>query len=296
MSALPPRSARTAVDAPRLRRRTLTALLAASGGALLVTGCGPSPVATSSDIPRDPLSALDPALWDARTAEELRALPVQGDAGEIESWGDLGADDATLDPARDALTTFVSACFLDPVALRGLDEAASLEAVTAAAPEYWADPLSAAWDDGLRPLYAFAPAEQFRSVGHPLLCADWVRTERDGEPSLVLGAVIAWSVIDTTTHGVGLVAYQVAANMTLDGSGKPTAGSLRVVVHGLDGCASDETGGQVVPAIADDEQHRELQQTVTEHILADPRIPQEILFDEDADLYDVELVTYLGCE
>lgn len=288
-------AARPSAEAPRLRRRTLATLVTAAGAAALMTGCGPSPVATSSEIPRDPLTALDPKHWDGRTIEEVRALPVQGDAAALESWGDLGSDESALDPVRDQLTGYVRTALLDPAGLSGLEDSKVLETLAAAAPSYWDDGLTGAWGDGLQPLYAFAPAEGFRSVGRPLLSAEWLRTERDGSAALALGIVVAWTVINTSTHDVGVVAYQLAMVMTVDAAGKSTAGSLRVAVHGLDGCASDEQGGKVVPAITAEKAHRDVQKVTTEQVLTTPRIPQDILLDEEADLFDRKHVTYLGC-
>src|SRR5699024_35820 len=115
---------------------SLAALLTASGGAVLLGGCGgPSPVPTSAQVARDPLAALDAAHWDARSAEELRALPLQGAAEELETWADLGAEDSAVDTAREQLTGFLGAAYLDPSALRGLSDQDALDHVSSATPE-----------------------------------------------------------------------------------------------------------------------------------------------------------------
>lgn len=271
---------------PRPRRRTLAALLAVTGTAATAAGCtGPSPVPTSPDVAHDPMADLDPENWDARSAEEMRALPVQGAAEELGSWGELGPEDTALDPARDTLMAFLEAAYLDPDALHGMEDGAALDHVTAATPEFWADSLPGSWDEGLRHLYAFTPAEPFRTVGRPWICADWFRSERDGGPALALGAVIAWTMIDATTRAVGVLAYQLGAILDLDREGTATEGSLRVVVHGFDSCATDEQGGLVAPAIAEDAEHRAAQEATTELVLSAPRIPLEALMDEDSDRF-----------
>lgn len=271
---------------PQPRRRTLAALLALSGTVATAAGCtGPSPVPTSPDVARDPMAALDPGNWDARSAEELRALPLQGAAEELDSWGELGTDDTALDPARDTLMAFLEAAYLDPAALHGMEDGAALDHITAATPEFWADSLPTSWDEGLRHLYAFTPAEPFRTVGRPWICADWFRTERNGGPAIALGAVVAWTMIDASTRAVGVLAYQLGAILDLDAEGTATEGSLRVVVHGLDTCATDEQGGLVAPAIAEDAQHRAAQEATTELVLSSPRIPLEALMDEDSDRF-----------
>lgn len=124
--------------APRLRRRSLTSLLAVSGGMLLATGCGSArPAPTSAEVSRDPLAVLDPGDWNARSAEELRALDVQGAAGQLETWAELGAAESFLDPARDTVTGFVGTAYLSPEELSGLDHEAAHDRVAEAAPEFW---------------------------------------------------------------------------------------------------------------------------------------------------------------
>src|SRR5699024_6335934 len=132
------RAEMSAPGAPRPRRRSLAALLTASGGAVLLGGCGgPSPVPTSAAVARDPLVALDAAHWDARSAEELRALPLQGAAEELETWADLGAEDSAVDTAREQLTGFLGTAYLDPSALRGLSDQDALDHISSATPEFW---------------------------------------------------------------------------------------------------------------------------------------------------------------
>lgn len=284
------------MNEPRLRRRTLAALLATSGTAVLAAGCGPSPVPTSPDVAHDPLADLDPATWGARSAEEMRALPVQGEAQQLSTWGELGAQDSALDSARDTVMTYLRVAYLSPAELRALDDETALDRVSAAAPTYWTDALHKAWENGGRPFYAFALAEPFRTVGRPAICADWFRAERADGPALAVGATLAWSVIDSSTRAVGLLAYRVGIVVDLDGEGRATGGDLRLTLHGLDGCAMSEQGGLVVPALAADERHRAVQEATHELVLAAPRIPLEQLLAEDPPPLAGDEETYLGCD
>jgi hypothetical protein len=280
----------------RLPRRALASLLAASGGAVLTAGCGPSPVATSPEVARDPLAVLDPALWDARSAEELRALPVQGAAAELSTWSELGPEAAVLDPARDLLLGYLEAAYLAPAALRGLEDEESLERVSAAAPEFWRDSLRTAWDDGSRSFYALTLAAPFRPVGRPALSAGWFRTETDEGPALALGTTIAWTALETATRAVGVLAYRVGILLGLAPDGSAVGGSLRVTVHGLDGCATAEQDGLLVPALAADERHRAVQRATRERVLGRPRIPLPELLDEESALFAADAETHLGCD
>lgn len=284
------------MNEPRLRRRTLAALLAASGTAVLAAGCGPSPVPTSPDVAHDPLAELDPATWGARSAEEMRALPVQGEAQEMSTWSELGGKDSTLDPVRDMVMTYVEAAYLSPVELRGLDDETAYDRVSGAAPMYWADALREAWENGGRPFYAFALAEPFRTAGRPAICADWFRAERDDGPALAVGTTLAWTVLDTSTRRVGVVAYRIEIVIDLDAEGGATGGDLRLTLHGLDGCAMAEQGGLVVPALAADERHLAVQEATLELVLGAPRIPLEQLLDEDPPPLTEDEETYLGCD
>ena len=287
----------SAPGALRPRRRSLAALLTASGGAVLLGGCGgPSPVPTSAQVARDPLAALDAAHWDARSAEELRALPLQGAAEELETWADLGAEDSAVDTAREQLTGFLGAAYLDPSALRGLSDQDALDHVSSATPEFWRDALHEAWGGGDRTFYALALAEPFRSVGRPAICADWFRTEGDGGPALALGTTIAWTAIDTSTRAVGVLACRLGIVVDLDAQGGLSAGTVRLTLHGLDGCAMGEHEGLLVPALADDDRHRAVQQATREQILDAPRTPLADLLDEDSALFAGDEETFLERE
>src|SRR5699024_1591865 len=155
----------------RPRRRDLARLLAGSGTVLLGTtacGLGPSPVATSTDIARDPLAEVDPAGWDARSAEEMLAQPIDGDPSDYEPWAGIEVAEGTLDGARQQLVDFIDIAYLSPERLRGMDDDAAREAVLAATPEYWTDSVTSNWDDGRRYFSAIAFAEPVRTVGRPL--------------------------------------------------------------------------------------------------------------------------------
>lgn len=275
-----------------LSRRDLAGLVAASGAVLLGAGCGrdPASVPTSDEVPRDPLAHLDEVRWDGRTADDILALPVSGASAELETWGDLGDDDAALDPARQSLVAFLEAAYLSPGTLRGLDDATALDHVRSASPEYWQEHLQSAWDGGERHVYCFALADGFRSVGRPALSMDWFRADLDAAPALLLGGTIAWSVLDVDRRAVGVVAYRlgiVATISTGTGSGSgsgATVGSassatLRATIHGLDTCAVAEADGLVVPALADTVEQRAAQQATTDTVIAAPRILQEDLLD-----------------
>lgn len=282
---------------PRLRRRELTSLLAVSGVVLLTSGCGgPSPVPTSTDVPRDPLAQLDEAHWDARSAAELRALPVQGAAAELSAWADLREDDAFLDPARDLLGGFLEAAYLSPAVLRELDDQAAHDHISAACPDFWQDDLRAAWDGGDRAFYAVDLAEPYRTVGRPAIAADWFRAQRHETPVLALGTTIAWTVLDAETRAVGVIAYRlgIVADIGEDG-GVPTAG-VRITVHGLDGCGIAEAEGLLVPALADDEKHRSVQEATVDGVIASPRIPLEELLDPASAVFEGDGLTHVTCD
>lgn len=293
----------TAGEAPRtsgtpaLRRRSLATLLALPGTLLLTTGCGgPGPVPTSSDIARDPLASLDPSVWNARSAEELRGLSIQGASDELDSWAALNADDSFVDPARDLLTTFVGAAYLAPEDLRGLDDEATYDHIAANSPEFWQDGLRTAWDDGDRLFYAIALAEPYRTVGRPALAADWHRTEHEDGPALALGATIAWTALHTETRAVGVFAYRLGIVTQIAEDGSAADAAIRLTIHGLDGCGIAEHEGLLVPALADDDQHREVQKATQEEVLASPHIPLEDLLDDVSPLFSGDDLTYVTCD
>lgn len=287
------------VLAAPLRRRDLGVLLSC-GAVLLGAGCarGPAAVATADDVPRDPLAHLDEVRWDGRTAADVLALPIRGDAAELDSWEPLGDDDAVLDPTRTALIDFLETAYLSPEALAGLDPAAALELVSAAAPSYWREQLAEAWDDGERHVHGFALAPGFATIGRPALGMDWYRTELEGAPVLLLGGTIAWSVVDVDSHAVGVVAYRTGIVAHLDTGedlGAATSATLRVTVHGLDTCGVREADGLVVPALADTAEHHAAQQETTDSVIASPRLTQEDLLDPGSPLLSGDDATNVLC-
>lgn len=268
----------------RPRRRDLAGLLLASGTVWAGAGCSrdPAVVPTSTQIPQDPLARLDPVRWDGRTAAEVLALPVSGDATTLDSWAQIGPEDAALDPARRALMDFLEAAYLSPASLSGLDPAAALEQVSAAAPEFWQGRLESMWEGGERHAYGFALAEGFAPVGRPALAMDWYREEREGNPVLLLGGTIAWTVLEEAGHGVGVIAYRLGIGADIaagDEAGSTSSATLRVTVHGLDTCAVREADGLVVPALTDAQEHRAAQQATLDTVIASPRISREDLLD-----------------
>ncbi|WP_122939243.1 hypothetical protein [Brachybacterium sp. EE-P12] len=285
----------TPLRAGRPRRRALAPLGLLASTALLTPACSPSPVPTSGDVPRSPLAALDPADWDARTAEELLALPLDGAAEELETWAGIGAREGDVAASREAIVDFVAAAYLSPEELRGLDDAATLDRLTARTPEAWLDPLRTAWEDGGRPFYSIALAEPFRTVGLPALSASWHRAEQDGAPVLALAATIAWAVIDTGTRAVGVIAHRLGLIAELDDSGGLVDGHLRVTMHGLDGCGIEENEGLLVPALADEDAHRSVQEATRQDVLGAPRIPLAEVLEEDSALFAGDDRTYLTC-
>lgn len=277
----------------RVRRRALVPLGLAT--VPLVAACAPSPVPTSTDVPRSPLAELDDADWDARTLEELIALPLQGAAEELETWAGIGGEESAVAAAREAIGDFVQAAYLTPEELRGLDDAETLERLASRTPEAWRDPLSTAWKDGQRPFYTVALAEPFRTVGRPALSAGWHRTEQGGAPVLALGTTIAWAVIETASHAVGVIAHRLGVLAELDEDGGIADGQLRVTIHGLDGCGIEENEGLLVPALEDTDAHRGVQEATVQEVLGAPRIPVDDILDEGSALFSGDDRTYLLC-
>ncbi|MGP9846119.1 hypothetical protein, partial [Brachybacterium sp. 107] len=223
-----------------------------------------------------------------------------------------------LDPARQSLVAFLEAAYLSPGLLRGLDDAAALEHVRSASPEYWQELLQTAWDGGERHVYCFALADGFRSVGRPALSMDWFRADQQGAPALLLGGTIAWSVLDTATHAVGVVAYRVGIVATLHtgtttdsdadadtgtgtGTGTDAAvgsvatAALRATIHGLDACAVGDAGGLVVPALADTVEQRAAQRATMDTVIAAPRLLEEDLLDPSSAPLTGDGATNVAC-
>ncbi|APX33785.1 hypothetical protein BH708_14895 [Brachybacterium sp. P6-10-X1] len=280
---------------PLVRRRDLAGLLAASGTAAIAAGCSMSRVPTSDQVPRDPLASLDEARWDGRTLADVLALPLTGEVSEFEAWTGLGPEDAAVDPVRQALTDFLAAAYLSPDALHGLDDAAARARIDGAAPTYWQDVLHQAWDSGERHLYAFTLAEGFATIGRPALAMDWFRGQREGTALLLLGGTLAWSVLETSTHAVGVIAYRVGVVADLAADGTASTATIRVTIHGLDGCALRDHGGLVVPALGKDAEHRQAQQATMDTVIAAPRIRREDLLDPESAALNGDDATNVLC-
>lgn len=280
-----------------VRRRDLAALLTVSGGLLLGSACSPAtaPVPTSPDIDRDPLADLDPQLWPARSAAEMLEVPLAEDLPDSEAWSQLGADD-DLQQARQQLVDFLSVAYLDPEPLSALDDDAAHARVAEAAPEFWQEELQESWDGGTRYFYAIAFAEGFRSVGRPAIAVQWLRGENeDGGPTLMVGGTLAWTVLDTGTRAVGVIAYRygIVADLTEDGALEQAL--LRVTIHGVDGCETFDEG-LLVPALADTEPHRAAQERTHEAIIASPQVSREDLVHPSSPLFSGDKTTNILCD
>lgn len=281
-----------------MRRRDLAALLTASGGLLLAPACSPrtSPVPTSPDIDRDPLADLDPQLWPARSGAEMLEVPLEDGAPDSEAWSQLGAD-GDLDAARQQLIDFLTVAYLDPEPLGALDDDAARARVAEAAPPFWQEELEQAWDSGDRYLYAIAFAEGFSCVGRPAIAVQWLRGENeDGGPVLLAGGTLAWTVLDTGTRAVGVVAYRYGIVADLAPDGELEEARFHITAHGLDSCETFHGGGLLVPALADTEQHRAAQQSTHETVIASPQVGRDALEDPDSELLSGNDVANTGCD
>lgn len=259
------------------RRRLAAALVGA--GALSLTACsrGPRPVATDPDLPRDPLATVDPAQWDARSADALLTLPVEGDLAEYSAWTDSGLDDSSVEGARQQLVDFLNAAYLSPASLKGLSDADAQQTISQSTPDFWKDDLAEGFDSGSRHFYAYVLADPYAEVGAPLICANWYRGQTGAVPQLLLGGTIARTVIDTGTRDVGVVALKFAMKMDLDSEGKNTRGRFQVTVHGMDLCATGESKGLIVPAIGPEEASVAVQEVTMEQVVDSPRVPREAM-------------------
>lgn len=275
----------TASRAPR--RRDLSALLAV--GALspaLLAGCAGRGVATAEDVPRDPLAervVADPELWDSRSTADLLARPVTDGEGH-----DLSA-------AREELVRFVAAAYLSPEELRLLDDAATIEHLHGETPFYWQDQLIAAWERKERYFYAHSPAGGFRTVGSPAICSAWFRQETGATPLLLLGATIAYTLIETATRRVAVIAFRVGIRAELDPDGAISTASLRVTLHGMDLCTMGQGRGQTIPAIEDDPAHESARSKTARLVLDAPRISREDLTDDDSAILTGDETTNALC-
>lgn len=280
-----------------VRRRDLAALLTASGGLLLGSACSrrTTPIPTSPDVDRDPLAELDRQLWPARSGAEMLEVPLEGDAPDSEAWSQLDADE-DLHGARRQLVDFLTVAYLDPESLGALDNDAARARVAEVALPFWQEELDRSWDGGDRYFYAIAFAEGFRSVGRPAIAVQWLRGENeDGEPTLLVGGTLAWTVLDTTTRAVGVIAYRygIAADLAADGSIDDAR--FRITIHGLDGCESFDGGGLLVPALADTESHRSAQEHTLQTVIASPQVGREDLEDPDSALLSGDETTNAMC-
>lgn len=280
-----------------VRRRDLAALVTVSGGALLGSACSPptAPVPTSPDIDRDPLADLDPQLWPARSGAEMLDLPIEGDDADAEAWSQLETDDA-LESTRQQLVDFLTTAYLEPEQLSGLDDPAARERVSAVTPSFWQEDLERAWDGGDRYFYAIAFAEPYRSVGRPAIAVQWLRGDEDGAPMLMVGGTIAWTVLETTTRAVGVVAYRYGIVAALDTDGSMHGANFRITINGLDGCGTSEEGGVLVPALADSDSHRAAQERTREMIIGSPQVGREALVDTESELLQGDEDTNTSCE
>src|SRR5699024_11321713 len=137
----------------------------------------PPPRPPPGPVAAGPAGRLGAGALGAGLAGEAGGPAPPGGGGGLEARADLGAEDSAVDTAREQLTGFLGAAYLDPSALRGLSDQDALDHVSSATPEFWRDALHEAWGSGDRTFYALALAEPFRSVGRPAICADWFRTE-----------------------------------------------------------------------------------------------------------------------
>lgn len=280
-----------------VRRRDLAALLTTSGGLLLGPACSPriAPVPTSPDIDRDPLADLDPQLWPARSAAEMLEVPLAEGVPDSEAWSQLSTDD-DLQPARQQLVDFLSVAYLDPEPLSALDEEAAHARVAQAAPAFWQEELQEAWAGGTRYFYAIAFAAGFRSVGRPAIAVQWLRGEtEDGGPTLMVGGTLAWSVLDTATRAVGVIAYRYGIVADLAEDGALDQAQLRVTIHGVDGCESFEEG-LLAPALADTEPHRAAQERTHAAIIASPQVSRDDLVHSDSLVFSGDESTNILCD
>ncbi len=288
------RTPRPLLPRPQLPRRRILLTALAASPALLAVGCGPSPVATSSQVPRDPLAELDPQVWNARTAEELRALPIQGAAVGLEGWQELGEDDSTLDDLRDEITTFVDTAYLSPARQQDLDPAEREALMLETVPQTLAEKVTSTWAERRGHFLSFALAPNFRTVGAPAIAAGWHRASDDGTPALVLAATIAHTVIDTTTRRVGVMAIQVGLVAAMETDGSPAPGRLHVLLHGLDDCATDAANALLTPALEEAENHEAAQRATMAEVIEHPVIaPEDVL--EDSGTFTADHRTYVEC-
>src|SRR5690625_3797279 len=162
-------------------------------------------------------------------------VPLAEGVPDSEAWSQLSTDD-DLRPARQPLVDFLSVASLDPEPLSALDEEAAHARVAQAAPAFWQEELQEAWAGGTRYFYAIAFAAGFRSVGRPAIAVQWLRGEtEDGGPTLMVGGTLAWSVLDTATRAVGVIAYRYVIVADLAEEGALGQAQLPVTIHGGDG-------------------------------------------------------------
>src|SRR5690625_7949236 len=87
----------------------------------------------------------------------------------------------------------------------------------------------------------------------------------------MVGGTLAWSVLDTATRAVGVIAYRYGIVADLAEDGALDQAHLRGTIHGVDGCESFEEG-LLVPALADTEPHRAAHERPHAAIIASPHV------------------------
>ena len=281
----------------RLRRRDLSAALVASGAVLLgATSCsGSEPVPTSTDIARDPLAEFTDPPWNARSVEDLLALPIAEADPDSAPWQDLELDDADLAGAREVLTTYIGRAHLDPRALQELGDLAAIEAhLLEVTPEFWQDGVSSNFSESTPYFVAMVLAQDFRTIGRPALAAAWYRGSREEYPTLALGVTLAWSVIDAETHDVGVIAYRLGISALLDSSGSIDNALMKTTIHGMDLCEMG-SDGWIIPTITGSSAHRTAQEMTFSRVLESPVIERGLIDDEDAEIMDGPGATNRNC-
>ena len=281
----------------RLRRRDLSAALVASGAVVLgATSCsGSEPVPTSTDIARDPLAEFTGPSWNARSVEDLLALPITEADPDSAPWQDLELGDADLAGAREVLTAYIGRAYLDPRALQEIGDLGAVEAhLLEVTPEFWQDGVTGMFAEATPYFTAVVLAARFRTIGRPALAASWYRGSREESPTLALGVTLAWSVIDAETHDVGVIAYRLGVSALLDSSGSIDNALMKTTIHGMDLCEMG-SDGWIIPTITGSPAHRTAQEMTFSRVLESPVIERDLIDDEDAEIMDGPGATNRNC-
>lgn len=284
-----------------LSRRDLARVLMGAGagaaGYGLLAGCsrGPTRVPTSSEVPKDPLAALDPKTWNASSAADLLALPLAPEASEVETWKVEDLDPEAVEATRKSLVDLLEVAYLDPERLGSIPDADARAELEKVIPEFWQDDMATAWDMGDRHFYAVGLAAPHRVVGKPRIAADWYRVTVGTTPGLAFGGTVAWTVIEPSTRAVGVIAHRIGLRAVLASTATPTGGRFWVTVHGIDVCTTDKKDGLVVPAIADEDAHRSAQEATMQKVIGSPRIPRDVLEESEPTLFSGDETTNVLC-